>query len=78
MRQVAVVVKQAGGDDMFGFTKLPGERGALKSVLAFGESMRLAESFALIWKTTRISISVSVFLFRNRLTLLNVSTVTIR
>ena len=35
--------------------------------------MRLAESFVLIWKTTRISNSLRAFRPRNRFTLLNVS-----
>jgi hypothetical protein len=43
-----------------------------------GESIRLAESFALIWKRTRISNSASAFRLIVRLTLLNVSTITMR
>jgi hypothetical protein len=44
-------------------------------LLALGESIRLAESFALIWKTTRISNSLSALRFMKRLTLFSVSTV---
>ena len=40
------------------------------SVLASGDSTRLAESLALIWNNTRISNSVRVFRPRNRFTLL--------
>ena len=39
-------------------------------MLALGLSMRLAESLALIWKSTRISNSLKAFRLRKRLTLL--------
>ena len=51
------------------------ERAVQAEVAGFGLSMRLAESFALIWKTTRISNSVSALRLMQRFTLLKVSLV---
>ena len=47
-----------------------GVAAALAQIAAFGVSMRLAESLALIWKRTRISNSLRAFRLRARLRLL--------